>query len=85
MSPPPPYTLPLAILFTTYSLLISLSIFLRPLPTIRLFGLAPPPSVKEREILPFIYVFGGRNLALGVASMGFWVWGMEREMGVVLG
>jgi len=81
---PPPHIHTLALLFTTYSLLISLFIFLRPLLAIEIFGLHVPASMKE-DVVPFIYIFGGRNFALGVASAGFWWGGREREMGFVLG
>ncbi len=82
---PPPLIPPLALIFTAYSLLISLLIFLRPLSAITLFGLPLPPSSTKKEFVPLIYCFGGRNLALGLASVGFWAGGMGREMGVVLG
>lgn len=81
----------LALLFTAYSLFISLFTFIRPLSGTRLFGLAPPPSaLKDSEkrndpILPFINVFAGRNLALGVAGSISFAWmGMWSSVGVVL-
>lgn len=82
---PSPLIPPLALLFTAYSPLISLLIFLRPLSAIALFGLPLPPSSTKKDFIPLVYCFGGRNLALGVASVGFWAGGMGREMGVVLG
>lgn len=75
---PSNWVLNTALFFTAYCILLSIYIFIFPLQAALLFGLdAGPASV------PFIRVFAGRNLALGLATSALYVRGRLKEMGVV--
>ena len=83
---PNPWVLRLALLFTLYATLLSVYILVSPLPAIQLFGLNPyaSASLSASSVVPFITVFGGRNLAIGLAMLAFYWQGMYRAMGKVL-
>lgn len=83
---PNPWVLRLALLFALYAILLSVYILVSPLPAIQLFGLDPyaSASLSPSPLVPFITVFGGRNLALGLAMLAFYWRGMHRAMGTVL-
>ena len=83
---PNPWVLRFALLFTLYATLLSLYILISPLPAIQLFGLNPYASASNTpsSLVPFITIFGGRNLAIGLAMLAFYWQGMYRAMGTVL-
>lgn len=83
---PNPWVLRLALLFTLYATLLSVYLIVSPLPAIQLFGLDPYSlaSPSPTSLVPFITIFGGRNLAVGLAMLVFYWQGMYRAMGTVL-
>ena len=83
---PNPWVLRLALLFALYATLLSVYILVSPLPAIQLFGLNPhaSASLAPSSLVPFITVFGGRNLAIGLAMLVFYWQGMHEAMGTVL-
>ena len=80
------WVLRLALLFTLYATLLSIYILLSPLAAVRLFGLDPypPGEISPSFLVPFITVFGGRNLAIGLGTLAFYWQGMYRAMGTAL-
>lgn len=83
---PNPWVLRLALLFALYATFLSVYILISPLPAIQLFGLNPyaSASLPSSSLVPFITVFGGRNLALVLAMLAFYWQEMHRAMGMVL-
>ncbi|MCJ1258893.1 hypothetical protein MMC24_006727 [Lignoscripta atroalba] len=83
---PHPWALPAALIFGTYGSALSIYTFLSPLPAARLFGLDISPSFSPREnpAHGFVPVFGGRNLALGLMILAFYMQRMPRAVGTVL-
>lgn len=83
---PNPWVIRLALLFALYATLLSVYILISPLPAIQLFGLNPYASagLAPSSLVPFITIFGGRNLATGLAILACYWQGMYRAMGTVL-
>lgn len=83
---PQPWVISLALLFALYATLLSVYILAAPLPAIRLFGLDPytPANISSSSPIPFITIFGGRNLAIGLAMLAFYWQRMYRAMGTIL-
>lgn len=75
---PPIRVMNTSLIFSAYSLLLSIYIFTSPLSAARLFGLDAGPVN-----IPFIHIFAGRNFALALATMAFYIMGMPQQMGMV--
>ncbi len=86
---PHPWALRTALLFTTFGNVLSIYTFVSPLAAARMFGLDLEPSVgdqpsSENKALLFVPVFGGRNLAIGLAIFVFYWRRMPKAMGTLL-
>ncbi|MCJ1303323.1 hypothetical protein MMC08_006131 [Hypocenomyce scalaris] len=87
---PHPWAVPLALLFASYGTALSLYTFISPLAAARLIGLdLEPPTISVSPppgdlALRFVPLFGGRNLAVGLAILAFYWQRMPRAMGTVL-
>lgn len=83
---PHPLALPTALLFLGSGTILSLYTFISPIAAARIYGIdlqqstGNPPDADYR----FVPVFGGRNLALGLATFAFYWQGMPRAMGTLL-
>lgn len=71
---PNPWALRLALLFALYATFLIVYILISPLPIIQLFGLDlyASASLALSPLVLFITVFGGRNLAIGLAMLAFY-------------
>ena len=89
-----PWLTRLALVLSTYSILLGLYTFIFPHSAASLYGLdirkrvAPPDcqgSEEEEEVAAlFVAVFGGRSVALGVAVVALYYQRMYRAMGTIL-
>lgn len=86
---PHPWALPTALVFTAFGNILSIYTFASPLAAARMFGLDLGPhsgdqSSSGNKALRFVPVFGGRNLAIGLAIFAFYWQQMPRAMGTLL-
>lgn len=86
---PHPWALATALVFTTFGNILSIYALASPLTAARMFGLDLGPRSSDQspsgnQALRFVPVFGGRNLAIGLATYAFYWQQMPRAMGMLL-
>jgi len=93
-----PFTMPhpwiqfTALIYASFGILLGLYTFISPISAALLFGidLASPPSnpatppFTNNPAIHFVRVFGGRNLAIGLAVFAFYWQRMPRAIGTLL-
>ncbi|MCJ1391813.1 hypothetical protein MMC18_004680 [Xylographa bjoerkii] len=86
---PHPWALPTAIIFNLSGIALGLYTFFSPLSAARMFGLdlahpAGGESLSDNVSLRMVPVFGGRNIAIGVAFFVLYWQRMPKAMGTLL-